>query len=246
MARRQSHADGEIEWSHKQAIDTGHVNDLLDLLESLYGLDHGNHSDLFIGLRKIHGTLSQAGAGRTPSRAAASTAGDPRMKELVDEIVRLSMEFGILTEYTAFLAREGTDLREREEILNTVDENLRVRAVQVRSGLSAVNQSLNYQEQAAQKTLKKHNDYWDPQMQRVQNDRVQQVNDLTFYQRGDRWVDSRVAARGAGAKADREVRIGSPEFSNLAEKLARQNRPGAVAFQGEIMMEVDGEVILCK
>ena len=32
------------------------------------------------------------------------------MKELVDEIVRLSVEFGILTEYTSFLATEGTDL----------------------------------------------------------------------------------------------------------------------------------------
>ena len=31
-------------------------------------------------------------------------------RELVEEIVRLSTEFGILTEYTAFLAREGTDL----------------------------------------------------------------------------------------------------------------------------------------
>ena len=34
---------------------------------------------------------------------------DPRLKELTDEIVRISTEFGILTEYTAFLAREGTD-----------------------------------------------------------------------------------------------------------------------------------------
>ena len=30
---------------------------------------------------------------------------DLRMKELVDEIVRLGTEFGILTEYTAFLAK---------------------------------------------------------------------------------------------------------------------------------------------
>jgi len=31
---------------------------------------------------------------------------NPRVKELTDEIIRLSTEFGILTEYTAFLARE--------------------------------------------------------------------------------------------------------------------------------------------
>jgi Ca-activated chloride channel homolog len=40
----------------------------------------------------------------------AASMQDPKIKELVDEIVRLSTEFGILTEYTAFLAREGTDL----------------------------------------------------------------------------------------------------------------------------------------
>jgi Ca-activated chloride channel family protein len=38
--------------------------------------------------------------------AAADPASDPRTKELVDEIVRLSTKWGILTEYTAFLAVE--------------------------------------------------------------------------------------------------------------------------------------------
>ncbi len=42
---------------------------------------------------------------------------DPKVKELVDEIVRLSTEFGILTEYTAFLAREGTDLGRRTDVM---------------------------------------------------------------------------------------------------------------------------------
>src|SRR6185369_3288875 len=42
--------------------------------------------------------------------AATTAAANPKVKELVDEIVRLSKEFGILTEYTAFFAREGTDL----------------------------------------------------------------------------------------------------------------------------------------
>lgn len=35
-----------------------------------------------------------------------SSANDPRFKELVDEIVRLSQQFGVLSEYTAFLAVE--------------------------------------------------------------------------------------------------------------------------------------------
>ena len=34
---------------------------------------------------------------------------DPRFRELVDEVIQLSREFGVLTEYTAFFAREGSD-----------------------------------------------------------------------------------------------------------------------------------------
>ena len=45
----------------------------------------------------------------------AASVNDPKIKELIDEIVRLSTEFGILTEYTAFLAREGTDLHDAAE-----------------------------------------------------------------------------------------------------------------------------------
>ena len=41
---------------------------------------------------------------------------DPKLKELVDEIVRLSTEYGVLTEYTAFLALDGTDFSQREAL----------------------------------------------------------------------------------------------------------------------------------
>ncbi|MHC5044369.1 MAG: VIT and vWA domain-containing protein [Planctomycetota bacterium] len=41
---------------------------------------------------------------------------NPRYRELVDEILRLSTEFGILTEYTSFLATEGTDLSDWDKL----------------------------------------------------------------------------------------------------------------------------------
>lgn len=47
--------------------------------------------------------IRQAGADQRPG---ARPSEDPRTKELVDEIVRLSTKWGILTEYTAFLALE--------------------------------------------------------------------------------------------------------------------------------------------
>ena len=46
-----------------------------------------------------------------------------RTKELVDEIVRLSTQHGILTEYTAFLARDGEVFRPRREQLSQAGFN---------------------------------------------------------------------------------------------------------------------------
>ena len=58
----------------------------------------------------------------------AKAAASPASRELVDEIVRLSTEFGILTEYTAFLAREGTDLSKKAEVLSEAENLFRDRA----------------------------------------------------------------------------------------------------------------------
>ena len=61
--------------------------------------------------------------------------------------MRLSTEFGILTEYTAFLAREGTDFSQKDQVLSEAENLFRSRAIQTRSGLSSVNQDLNNQNQ---------------------------------------------------------------------------------------------------
>ena len=63
--------------------------------------------------RKIGSLLEeirQAGASASVMPGVTPTE-NPRTKELVDEVVRLSMKWGILTEYTAFLAVEQEQLR---------------------------------------------------------------------------------------------------------------------------------------
>jgi Ca-activated chloride channel family protein len=172
---------------------------------------------------------------------------DPKVKELVDEIVRLSTEFGILTEYTAFLAREGTDLSNKDEVLSEASEVLERRGMRDRSGISGVNQSLNVIQQKAQITLNFRNDYYDPQMRRVSIANVQQINDRAYYQRGNRWVDSRlVNEEEDNVKAARIIEFGSKEFMEIAEKLARENRQGSIALAGDILLLVDGEPILIR
>jgi len=185
---------------------------------------------------------SGADADRMAVRAAVHT--DPKFRELVDEIVRLSTEFGILTEYTAFLAREGTDLGRRSEVLATARDNFKNRAMSTRSGMGSVNQDMNRQYQAKQQVLNPGNDYWDQNMNRVTITSVQQVNDQAFYQRGNRWVDSRLMEKERGLKPKKVIRFGSGEFKRLAERLSKEGRQGSISLRGDILMVVDGKPVL--
>ncbi|MHC4717045.1 MAG: VIT domain-containing protein, partial [Planctomycetota bacterium] len=191
--------------------------------------------------------IRQAGAaGTSPSVIAAEAAADPKMKELVDEIVRLSTEFGILTEYTAFLAREGSNLGDRDWVLRNADSNLRTRAQGDRRGIAAMNQGFNNDSQQRQIAVNRRNVYLDRNMNRVQTSTVQQVNDRAFFRKGNRWVDGNALNAKGGAKVDRTVRIGSPEFMKLLETLVRQNRQGTVSMSGEILLRVGDRNILVK
>ncbi len=171
---------------------------------------------------------------------------DPKFRELVGEVVRLSTEFGILTEYTAFLAREGTDLSQRDEVLAEAARNFGARAVLTRHGLAAVNQEFNNDFQRRQSQLNVRNGYWDQNMNRVEVTTVQQTGDRAFYRRGNQWIDSRVIGSDSRTEPDRVIEFGSEAFRDLAEKLARQNRNGTIALRGDILMLVDGQRILVK
>ena len=171
---------------------------------------------------------------------------DPKVKELIDEIVRLSTEFGILTEYTAFLAREGTDLENRAEVLNEASRVLEGRAMRSRAGIDAVNQSLNMIRQKGQTTLSMRNDFLDEKMNRVSIATIQQINDLAYYRRGNRWVDSRLVNEETKIQPKKVIEFGSREFIEIAEKLAKENRQGSIALAGDVLLLIDGEPTLIK
>jgi hypothetical protein len=167
-------------------------------------------------------------------------------RELIDEIVRLSTEFGILTEYTAFLAQQGTDFSQKEKVLADAENLLRNRAINTRSGLSSVNQDLNNQYQKSMACVNPRNEFFDAAMNKVATTTVQQVCDLAFYKRGDRWVDSRIISSPTEVRADQVIAFGSQEFRDLAAKLAREGRQGSIALRGDILMVVDGRRVLIK
>jgi len=175
-----------------------------------------------------------------------SSANDPKAKELIDEIVRLSTEFGILTEYTAFLAMEGTNLGSKKEIMLHANENFERRAMRSRSGYSGVNQSFNLIEQKEQSRLNIDNGFFNADMERVSIAEVQQINDRAYYRKRGRWVDSKVVEKESELKPSKTIEFGSPEFMVLAEKLAKDNRAGSIALRGDILLVVDGETILIR
>ncbi len=160
--------------------------------------------------------------------------------------MRLSTEFGILTEYTAFLAQQGTDFSQRDKVLSCAEDLLQNRAINTRCGLSSVNQDINNQNQKAVSCVNPRNEFFDAAMNKVATTGVQQVCDLAFYKRGDRWIDSRIVASPAEVKPDQVIDFGSGEFRDLAAKLAQEGRQGSIAFRGDILMIVDGRRVLIK
>ena len=215
-----------------------------------FGLDKATTRNGFVqrlwAQRKIGVLVDAIRTSGADPRDAASGRAAPPLQELVDEIVRLSTEFGVLTEYTAFLAREGTDLSQREQVAAQAWRNFDSRARQVRSGLDAVNQDLNSLSQKSASQLNYRNAYWDANLDRAQIASVQQVADRAFYQKGGRWVDSRLVDDSDLGGPHRVIEFGSDEFLELAHRLAREGRQGSIMMRGEILLDVDGQVILVR
>ncbi|MBB09293.1 MAG: hypothetical protein CMN03_13710 [Roseibacillus sp.] len=188
--------------------------------------------------------LRDLGAESSPPNPGAGGVDrdDPRVRELVDEIVRLSTEYGVLSEYTAFLALEGEVFSSRKKRVSRAAENYDRRGLKTRSGASSVNQDLNLWSQRQSESLNRRNYYVDEELNLQEIENVAQCADMTFFRRGSQWVDARLAAReeeGEGAPA-REIKIGSKEFNQLVDRLVRKQRQSCLALGRNLELVVDG------
>jgi Ca-activated chloride channel family protein len=193
--------------------------------------------------------VRQAGAlsSEQPSVAGGSIFDDPRFAEIADEILRLSTEFGILTEYTSFLATEGTNLANWNELRLGCGTTLNERAVRVRTGGAAVNQALNYNDSKMQTVLKNDNRYWDANLTQVEITSVQQVCDRAFFNRGGCWIDGRlVNEQTSEIVADEEVMFGSEAHRRILDALIAEGRQAALSLPGEILIRYEGKNVLIK
>ena len=169
-----------------------------------------------------------------------------KLAELTDEIVRLSKEFGILTEYTAFLAREGIDLADVEQVNEQAMEQLQQRAIDCRVGIGSVNQEFNNAAQRNQLCVNIGNRFLCPDMSQASIATVQQWNQGSFYRRNGQWISNRLIDETEQINPDRVIEFGSDSFMQLVWKLAEQNRNNELALEGDILIEVEGEKILIK
>ncbi len=153
-------------------------------------------------------------AGAAPGQLPA----DARMRELVEEIVALSTHHGVLTEYTAFMATEGTDLADTDQLTARVRALLQGRAAGDRTGRGAVSQAVNLRRlQSAQRD--RSGSYLDRNLQRIKVATVQQVDDLTLFRIGPRWVDGRLVAL---SRHDRALQLALPAGAPAEALAARE------------------------
>lgn len=169
-----------------------------------------------------------------------------QVKELTDEIIRLSQEFGILTEYTSFLAREGVDLSDNDKVVAEAQRVFNERAIGCRGGVGSFNQEANNPFQRSQSYLNVGNGYWNSDMDRVSIANVQQCNVGAFYRRNGRWLSETNVQQEKEIEADRVIEIGSPEYMKLVWKLLSESRNAELALDGDILLTVDGENVLIK
>lgn len=217
-----------------------------------FELDHATTRNAFVPrlwasrrIAELVDAIRQAGAS-APANPVAAGSGpfdDPRLRELREEILSLSANFGVLSEYTSFLATEGTELGDWASLVTTCGQNLDGRAMRTRWGIAATNQATNITAQRAQTVLNYRNGFLDEQMKRVEFANVQQVSDRAFFQRGTRWIDGRLVQKGE-LEPTRTVRRGTPEHDALLQSLLRHHRNGVLSLPGEILTRVAGEIVL--
>lgn len=198
-------------------------------------------------------------------RADTADGSDPD-KELIDEVVRLSLEHGVMTEYTAFLAAEDTSLAAASapasgggrSYFEYARERVRTDNAQ-RSGAAGVSQTVNRRDAmadqlastaapsdgAVQSMNVKSNVWYDADMKLQRAETVQRGAQGTLYRKAGRWVEAALGEQ-AEAEADETVEFGTDAYWALVDDLSGQGRQWMLANRGELYLLNHGQRVLVK
>ncbi|MDP6538702.1 MAG: VIT and VWA domain-containing protein [Planctomycetota bacterium] len=222
--------------------------------EFSFGLAQASTRNAFVprlwATRKIAALIDEIRQAGAAAAGAAVPGGapllaDPRYKELAEEILRLSSRFGVLSEYTAFLAREGTDLGDWNALQVACDDNLERRAVWTRYGAGAVNQGRNFNANKLQAKLAYDNRFWNESNEVETIGGVQQLADRCFFQRGGDWIDGRLVGAEIDDEALEVIEFGSARHKELVSALVDEGRQGVLSLPGRILLRhADANVLV--
>ena len=134
-------------------------------------------------------------------------------KELLEEVVRLSKKYGIVTEYTEFIAAAGP--RASSGLIVAEAGKRLAMARQQQAGKWAVNQAFNDRQlQTRAVAGAAANVYRDRRGNETTFTNINQIGQRAFYLQNGQWVD----AEAAGTRKTRVVKILSPEYFKLLKE----------------------------
>ncbi len=158
-------------------------------------------------------------------------------QELVDAIVKIGTRFGILTEYTSFLAAEDTDLLAFGDNRLRAGVELQDRG-RAEAGSAGVAQAFNTKKAQRDQSLDATANTWvGADGKNVQLDGVQCTNGFSLWNRNGRWVDANIPKDAVVE----DVELFSDAFFALLDKNPWLNR--IVARTGDVTCRVDTRYI---
>jgi len=161
-----------------------------------------------------------------------------REKELVDEIVRLSVRYGIVTEYTAFLADEENSLHDFDGNVRRAREETARKLAEVTGG-SGTNQADNLKRMRGRQTAQSKSRWFDERGELVEVETVRSIGRKTFYRRRGVWLDADV---GPDEEPDEVVvRLSDRFFELVRSQKSAENR--WVAFRAPVVVRIGGRVV---
>jgi Ca-activated chloride channel family protein len=176
----------------------------------------------------------------------ADGAAPARLREQASELLRLSLRFGVITEYTSFLALPNAQELDAEQSLAMLQKLLTDRAVRARVGRAAITQSQNLDQLLDRTVLDRSNRYLDAERREVLVAGVVGLGDRAFFSRSGAWVDSRLLEAGARTAIDERVDFGSERHGQLVAALSARGEAAALALPGAVVLPHEGRNYLVR
>lgn len=178
------------------------------------------------------------------------SARHPGTAELVEEIMRLSRDFGIMSSAASFFADDGGSRSWSSDHVSPgiSSRNGAVGRVMLdsREGLDAIALQENAVAKKRELTLNKYNIQLDRQGRSVSFSDTAQISRNGYFNRNGVWMESSVLSLPEAGRAVKAVQVGTPEYAAVADRLIESNRQGLLALEGSVMLLLDGKNVLLQ